>query len=68
MASRAMTRAVAAHEAGHVLVGLDTGRRVVEVSVRGREGWVDFEPFRWFPGVARARRGKAFTFSGPLGV
>jgi hypothetical protein len=41
-----MTSAVAAHEAGHVLVGLATGRKVVEVWVRGKEDCVKFAPFR----------------------
>jgi hypothetical protein len=59
--------ASAVHEAGHVLVGLSTGRRVVEVWVRGKEGCVDFEPFRWFPGgVARIRRGLAVDVAGHL--
>jgi hypothetical protein len=62
-----MTSAVALHEAGHVLVGLKTGRKVVEVWVRGNEGCVEFEPFRWFPGgVARIRRGLAVDVAGYL--
>jgi hypothetical protein len=61
-----MTSAVAAHEAGHVLVGLNTGRKVVKVWVRGKEGCVEFEPFRWFPGVARTRRGLAVDVAGFL--
>jgi hypothetical protein len=61
------TSAVAIHEAGHVLVGLKTGRKVVEVWVRGKEGCVEFEPFRWFPGgVARIRRGLAVDVAGHL--
>jgi hypothetical protein len=31
-----MTSEVAAHEAGHVLVGLKTGRKLLRVWVRGR--------------------------------
>src|SRR5262249_39914327 len=55
-----MTSAVAVHEAGHVLVGLKTGRKLLQVWVRGGEGCVDFEACRWFPGgVARIRGGLA---------
>jgi hypothetical protein len=36
-----MTNAVAVHEAGHVLVGLNTGRKLLQVWVRGNEGCVD---------------------------
>jgi CheY-like chemotaxis protein len=55
-----MTSRVVVHEAGHALVGLMTGRRVVEV-------WVEFEPFCWFPGgVARIRRGLAVDVAGFL--
>ena len=55
-----MTSRVVVHEAGHALVGLMTGRRVVEV-------WVEFEPFCWFPGgVARIRRGLAVDVAGYL--
>ena len=62
-----MTSRVAFHEAGHVLVGLMTGRKVVEGWVRGKEGCVEFEPFRWFPGgVARIRRGLAVDVAGYL--
>jgi hypothetical protein len=62
-----MTSEVAVHEAGHVLVGLNTGRKVVEVWVRGNEGCVEFEPFRSFPGgVARIRRGLAVDVAGHL--
>ncbi len=62
-----MTSAVAVHEAGHVLVGLKTGRKLLQVWVRGSEGCVDFEPFRWFPGgVARIRRGLAVDVAGHL--
>ena len=61
-----MTSAIAVHEAGHVLVGLKTGRKVVEVWVRGKEDCVKFEPFRWFPGVARTRRGLAVDVAGYL--
>ncbi len=62
-----MTSEVAVHEAGHPLVGLKTGRRVVEMWVRGKEGCVEFEPFRWFPGgVARIRRGLAVDVAGHL--
>ncbi len=62
-----MTSAVAVHEAGHVLVGLKTGRKVVEVWVRGNEGCVEFAPFRWFPGgVARIRLGLAVDVAGYL--
>ena len=43
-----MTSEVALHEAGHVLVGLNTRRKLLRVWVRGGEGCVDFEPFRWF--------------------
>jgi hypothetical protein len=60
-----MTSTVAFHEAGHVLLALMTGRKVVEVWVRGKEGCVEFEPFRWFPGgVARIRRGLAVDVAG----
>jgi hypothetical protein len=62
-----MTSAVAVHEAGHVLVGTDTGRKLLRVWVRGGEGCVQFEPFRWFPGdVARIRRGLAVDVAGFL--
>ncbi len=62
-----MTSAVAVHEAGHVLVGLKTGRELLEVWVQGNEGCVDFEPFCWFPGgVARIRRGLAVDVAGYL--
>jgi hypothetical protein len=62
-----MTSAVAIHEAGHVLVGLKTGRELLQVWVRGDEGCVEFEPFRWFPGgVARIRRGLAVDVAGHL--
>ena len=62
-----MTNAVAVHEAGHVLVGLNTGRKLLCVWVRGKEGCVEFEPFRWFPGgVARIRRGLAVDVAGFL--
>jgi hypothetical protein len=62
-----MTSAVAIHEAGHVLVSLKTGRKLLQVWVRGGEGCVDFEPFRWFPGgVARIRRGLAVDVAGHL--
>jgi hypothetical protein len=62
-----MTSAVAAHEAGHVLVGLKTGRKLLRVWVRGGEGCVEFEPFRWFPGgVARIRRGLTVDVAGFL--
>jgi hypothetical protein len=62
-----MTSEVAVHEAGHVLVGLKTGRKLLQVWVRGGEGCVDFEPFRWFPGgVARIRRGLAVDVAGFL--
>jgi hypothetical protein len=54
-------------EAGHALVGLMTGRKVVEAWVRGKEGCVEFEPLRWFPGgVARIRRGLAVDAAGYL--
>ena len=44
-----------------------TGRKVVEVWVRGKEGCVEFEPFRWFPGgVARLRRGLTVDVAGYL--
>jgi hypothetical protein len=44
-----------------------TGREVVEVWVEGKEGSVEFEPFRWFPGgVARIRRGLAVDVAGYL--
>jgi hypothetical protein len=36
-----MTSTVAVHEAGHVLVGLNTGRKVVEVWVWDNEDCVD---------------------------
>jgi hypothetical protein len=62
-----MTSRVAVHEAGHALVGLMTGRKVVEVWVESKEGCVEFEPFRWFPGgVARIRRGLAVDVAGYL--
>ena len=62
-----MTIAVAVHEAGHVLVGLNTGRKLLRVWVRDGEGCVEFEPFRWFPGgVARIRRGLAVDVAGHL--
>src|SRR5262245_40173539 len=62
-----MTSEVAAHEAGHVLVGLKTGRKLLRVWVGGKEGCVEFEPFRWFPGgVARIRRGLAVDVAGFL--
>jgi hypothetical protein len=61
-----MTSAVAAHEAGHVLVGLKTGRKLLQVWVRGNEGCVEFGPFRWSPGVARTRRGLAVDVAGYL--
>ncbi len=62
-----MTSAVAVHEAGHVLVGLKTGRKLLRVWVQGKEGCVEFEPFRWFPGgVARIRRGLAVDVAGFL--
>jgi hypothetical protein len=62
-----MTSRIAFHEAGHVLVGVMTGRKVVEVWVRGKEGRVEFEPFRWFPGgVARIRRRLAVDVAGCL--
>jgi hypothetical protein len=62
-----MTNTIAVHEAGHVLVGLTTGRKLLQVWVRGNEGCVDFEPFRWFPGgVARIRRGLAVDVAGHL--
>jgi hypothetical protein len=62
-----MTSAVAIHEAGHALVGLKTGRKLLRVRVRGKEGCVEFEPFRWFPGgVARIRRGLAVDVAGHL--
>jgi len=52
-----MTSEVAVHEAGHFLVGLKIGRKVVDVWVQGKEGCVEIEPFRWFPGgVARIHR------------
>jgi hypothetical protein len=39
----------------------------VEVWVEGKEGCVEFEPFRWFPGgVARTRRGLAVDVAGYL--
>jgi hypothetical protein len=61
------TSEVAAHEAGHVLVGLKTGRKLLRVWVRGGAGCVEFEPFRWFPGgVARIRRGLAVDVAGFL--
>ena len=41
-----MTSAVAIHEAGHVLIGLKAGRKLLRVWVRGKEGCVKFEPFR----------------------
>jgi hypothetical protein len=57
----------AVHEAGHVLVGLNTGRKLLQMCVRGNEGCVDFEPYRWFPGgVARIRRGLAVDVAGHL--
>jgi hypothetical protein len=51
----------AVHEAGHVIVGLATGRRLVEVTVSGEEGLVTFETWElrhpWAGGnVARLRR------------
>jgi hypothetical protein len=62
-----MVSAVAFHEAGHALVGLKTGRKLLRVWVRGGEGCVDFEEFRWFPGgVARIRRGLAVDVAGFL--
>jgi hypothetical protein len=62
-----MTSRVAFHEAGHVLVGVMTGRKIVEVWVEGKEGCVEFEPLRWFPGgVARIRRGLAVDVAGYL--
>ena len=61
-----MTSAVAAHEAGHVLVGLKTGRKLLHVWVRGNEGCVEFGPFRWSPGVARTRRGLVVDVAGYL--
>jgi hypothetical protein len=62
-----MTSAVAVHEAGHALVGLNTGRKLLRVWVRGGEGCVEFEPFRWFPGgVARIHRGLAVDVAGFL--
>ncbi len=65
--TRNKTSAVAIHEAGHVLVGLETGREIVAVWVRGKEGCVEFELFRWFPGgVARIRRGLAVDVAGHL--
>src|SRR5262249_15532651 len=54
-------------EAGHALVGLKTGRKLLQVWVRGGEGCVEFQPFRWFPGgVARIRRGLAVDVAGHL--
>jgi hypothetical protein len=38
---------VAGYEAGHFLVGLKIGRKVVDVWVQGKEGCVEIEPFRW---------------------
>src|SRR5690242_7308772 len=62
-----MTSAVAVHEAGHVLVGLKTRRKLLRVWVRGGEGCVEFGPFRWFPGgVARIRRGLTVDVAGHL--
>jgi hypothetical protein len=62
-----MTSEVAVHEAGHFLVGLKTGRKLLQVWVRGGEGCVEFEAFRWFPGgVARIRRGLAVDVAGHL--
>lgn len=62
-----MTSAVAVHEAGHVLVGLKTRRKLLRVWVQGREGCVEFEPFRWFPGgVVRIRRGLTVDVAGHL--
>jgi hypothetical protein len=62
-----MTNAIAVHESGHVLVGLNTGRKLLRVWVRDGEGCVEFEPFRWFPGgVARIRRGLAVDVAGHL--
>jgi hypothetical protein len=62
-----MTSRIAVHEAGHVLVGLMTGRKVVEVWLEDKEGCVEFEPFRWFPGgVARIHRGLALDVAGCL--
>jgi hypothetical protein len=62
-----MTSAVAVHEAGHALVGLNTRRKLLRVWVRGKEGCVEFEPFRWFPGsVACIRRGLAVDVAGHL--
>jgi hypothetical protein len=62
-----LTSAVAVHEAGHALIGLKTGRKLVRVWVRGGEGCVEFEPFRWFPGgMARIRRGLAVDVAGHL--
>src|SRR5215831_13209446 len=62
-----MTSRIAFHEAGHVFVGLMTGRKVVEVWLEGKEGCVEFEPFRWFRGgVARIRRGLAVDVAGYL--
>ncbi len=62
-----MASVVAVHEAGHLLVGLKTGRKLLQVWVRGDEGCVEFEPFRWFPGgVARIRRGLAVDVAGHL--
>jgi hypothetical protein len=62
-----MASAVAVHEAGHVLVGLNTGRKLLRVWVRGKEGCGEFEPFRWSPGgVARIRRGLTVDVAGFL--
>jgi hypothetical protein len=59
----------AVHEAGHVVVGLATGRKVLSVGVRGEEGLADFEPWVWrHPllggSVARVRRGLAVDVAG----
>jgi hypothetical protein len=62
-----MASAVAVHEAGHVLVGMRTGRKLLQVWVRGCEGCVEFEAFQWFPGgVVRVRRGLAVDVAGHL--
>jgi hypothetical protein len=62
-----MTSEVAVHEAGHVLVGLKTRRKLLRVWVQCGEGCVEFGPFRWFPGgVARIRRGLAVDVAGHL--
>src|SRR5262245_60602610 len=62
-----MTSAVEVHEAGHALVGLNTGGNLLRAWCRSGGGWQDSEPLRGLPGaVARIRRGLAVDVAGHL--